>query len=228
MPGLLKEAKNSYKNLKPGWQIQLEQQISSYRRRLAFVDLILKCKEQGAYTKHQRNSEQKLKRWCRKTSVENLNRVQTTLKEKFAASTQKLRRRKIVREREIINRKFLVNPKAVYRKFKADKGIDIMNPPSNEEIGSFWKNIWGTEQQYNKNTDWLLKLEKEYCKGIQPKTSELTIDILHKIFTKAANNKAPGREFFKPMHGYPNINTHIFLEYLNIFKRRMKLRCLYG
>ena len=86
--GLLKEATNSYKNLKPGWQIQLEQQIISYRRRLAFMDLILKCKEQGAYTKHQRNIEQKLKRWYRKTSVENLNRVQTTLKEKLVASTE--------------------------------------------------------------------------------------------------------------------------------------------
>ena len=102
--GRLKKAKNSYKNLKPGWQIQLEQQISSYRRRPAFVDLILKCKEQGEYTKHRRNIEQKLKRWYRKTSVENLNRVRTTLKEKLAASTEKLRGRKIVREREIINR----------------------------------------------------------------------------------------------------------------------------
>ena len=111
------------------------------------MNLILKCKEQGAYTKHQRNTEQKLKRWYKKTSVENLNRVRTALKEKLAASTEKLRR-KIVKERDIINREFLMNPKAVYRKFKTDKGIDIMNPPSNEEIGLFWKNIWGTEQQY--------------------------------------------------------------------------------
>ena len=136
--------------------MQLEQEISSYRRRLAFVDLILKCKEQGAYKKHQRNIQQKRKKWYRKTSVENVNRVRTTLKEKLATSTEKLRRRKIVREREIINRKFFMNPKAVYRKFKADKDIDIMNPPSNEEIGSFWKNIWGTGQQYNKNE---MKLE---------------------------------------------------------------------
>ena len=148
------------------------------------MDLILKCKGQGAYTKHQCNIEQKLTRWYRKTSVENLNTVRTTLKGKFSGSTEKLRRRKIVREKEITNRKVLMNPKAAYRKFKADKDIDIMNPPSNEEIGSFWKNIWGTEQQYNKNADWLPKLKKEYCKDIQPKTYELTIDILHKIFAK--------------------------------------------
>ena len=50
------------------------------------------------------------------------------------------------------------------------------------------------EQNNNIYADWLPKLEKEYCKGVQPKTYELTIDILHKIFSKAANSKAPGRD----------------------------------
>ena len=181
-----------------------------------FVDLILECKEQRAYTKHQRNIEQKLKRCYRKTSVENLNRVRTTLKEKLAASTEKLRRRKIVREREIINRKFLIDPKAVYGKFKADKDIDMTNPPNKVEIGSFWKNIWGTEQQYNKNADW--PIEKEYCKSVQPKTYKLTIDILNKIFSKAANNKAPGRDRIVMNWLKKLQSTHIFLEYPNIFK----------
>ena len=105
-------------------------------------------------------------------------------KEKLAASTEKLRRRKIVREGEIISSKFLMNPKAVYRKLKAEKDIDIW-------IGSFWKNIWGTEQLYNKNADWLQKLKKEYCKSVQPKNYELSKDILNKTLSKAANNKAP-------------------------------------
>ena len=107
-----------------------------------------------------------------------------------------------------------MNPKAVYRKFKADKDIDIMNPPSNEEIGSFWKNNWRTEQRYNKNAYWLPKLEKEYCKDVQPKTYELTIDILHKIFSKAANNKAKGRDRIV-MHWLKKLtSTHTY--FLNI------------
>ena len=59
--------------------------------------------------------------------MENLTHVRTVLKEKLGATAEKLRRRKVVREREIINK---MNPKAVYRKFKADKDIEIVNPPS--------------------------------------------------------------------------------------------------
>ena len=107
-----------------------------------------------------------------------------------------------------------MNPKAAYRKFKATKDIDITNPPSNGEIGSFWKNIWGKEQQYNKNAHWLPKLEKEYCKGVQPKNYELTIDILNKIFSKAANNKVPGRDRIVMNWLKKLISTHTY--FLNI------------
>ena len=95
---MLKEIKNAHAKVKPGWQIQLEQQTSSYRRRLAFVDLILKCKKEGKYTKHQRNIERKLKRWYKKTTTRNLTQVRTVLKEKLGATAEKRRRRKVVRE----------------------------------------------------------------------------------------------------------------------------------
>ena len=192
--GVLKEVKNAHAKVKLGWQIQLEQQTSSYRRRLAFVDLILKCKKEGKYTKHQRNIEQKLKRWYKKTTVENLTHVRTELKEKLGATAEKLRRRKVVREREIINKKFLMNPKAVYRKFKADKDIEIVNPPSREDVQTFWNNIWRTEKQFNQEADWLPGLEKEYCMNVQPQKYEITMEILSKIFNNAANNKALGRD----------------------------------
>ena len=114
--GLLKEIKNANRHVKPGWQIQLEQQISSYRRRQAFVDLILNCKKEGKYTKHQCNIEHKLKKWYARTSVENLIRIRTELKQKLAVAAEKLRRKKIVKERDMINQKFSMNPKAVYWK----------------------------------------------------------------------------------------------------------------
>ena len=77
--------------------------------------------------------------------MENLTHERTVLKEKLGATAEKLGRRKVVREREIINKKFLMNPKAVYRKFKADKDIEIVNPPSKEDVQTFWNNIWGKE-----------------------------------------------------------------------------------
>ena len=135
--GVLKEVNNAHVKVKTGSQIQLEQQTSSYCRKLAFVDLILKCKKEGKYTKHWRNIEQKVKRWYKKTAMENLTHVRTVLKEKLGATAEKLRRKNVVREREIMNKKFLMHPKAVYRRFKMDKDIEIVNPPSKEDVQTF-------------------------------------------------------------------------------------------
>ena len=42
--GKLKDTKNvSQHTRKPGWQIQLEQRIEAIRRRIAYIDIILKC-----------------------------------------------------------------------------------------------------------------------------------------------------------------------------------------
>ena len=45
--GKLREIKNMTKQQNiPRWRIQLEQHIDSLRRRLSFIDIILKCKEE--------------------------------------------------------------------------------------------------------------------------------------------------------------------------------------
>ena len=67
-----------------------------------------------------------------------------------------------------------------------------MNPPSKEDVQTFWNNIWGKEKQFNQEADWLPGLEKEYCMNVQPQKYEMTMEILGKIFNNAASNKAPG------------------------------------
>ena len=69
-----------------------------------------------------------------------------------------------------------------------------MNPPSKEDVQTFWNNIWGKEKQFNQEADWLPGLEKEYCMNVKPQKYEMTLEILSKIFNNAANNKAPGRD----------------------------------
>ena len=122
------------------------------------------------------------------------NPRKNSTEEKLGATAEKLRRRKVVREREIINKKFLMNPKAVYRKFKVDKDIEIVNPPSKEDVQTFWNNIWRKEKQFNQEADWLPGLEKEYCMNVQPQKYEMTMEILSKIFNNVAINKAPGSD----------------------------------
>ena len=90
--------------------------------------------------KHQCNIEQKLKRWYKKTTMENLTHVRTVL----------------------------------------DKDIKIVNPPSKEDVQTFWNNIWGKEKQFNQEADWLPGLEKEYCMNVQPQKYEMAMEILSK------------------------------------------------
>ena len=67
--GKLKENKYFEKqNTKPGWKIQLEQKIEAIRKRIAYIDVRLKCKNEETYTKHQRKIKERLKKWYRRTS----------------------------------------------------------------------------------------------------------------------------------------------------------------
>ena len=122
--GKLKENRSfDQRNNKPEWQVQLEQKIEAIRKRLAFIDVILKCKQEGKFTKHQQTIEQKLKKWYRKITRENLENIRAELKHELRACTSKLKKRRTVKQRDRINKQFSLNPKNVYRKFKTDENI---------------------------------------------------------------------------------------------------------
>ena len=193
--GKLKENRSfDQRNNKPGCQVQLEQKIEAIRKRLAFIDVILKCKQEGKFTKHQRTIEQKLKKWYRKITRENLESIRAELKHELRTCTSKLKKRRTVEQRDRINKQFSLNPKNVYRKFKMDENIEIKENPTRESIKSYWEGIWGTDKEYNTQAEWLSLLEKEYCKSTQQKTYKVTLEILLEILKRAANNKAPGRD----------------------------------
>ena len=110
--GKLREIKNMTKQQNiPKWRIQLEQRIDSLMRRLPFIDIILRCKEEQKYSAHQRRIECKLRKWYRRTTKENLARIRTLLKQDLASACEKLRRRKVKHEW------------SVYRKFEAEEEI---------------------------------------------------------------------------------------------------------
>ena len=218
--GKLREIKNMTKQQnKPGWRIQLEQRIDSLRRRLSFIDIIPKCKEEQKYTAHQRKIEYKLRKWYGRTTKENLTRIRTLLKQDLASACEKLRRRKVVNERQRINQLFSNNFKSVYRKFKAEEEINIKKTPSAEQVNSFWKDVWGKETPFNSQADWLKKLEVEYCKHVEPKEYTLTMEIFKKTLARMPNNKAPEADLIITLWIKRLSATHSYL--LRILKEVM-------
>ena len=69
------------------------------------------------------------------------------------AKTQS-KNKKAINERETINRQFSTNPKAVYRKFKAEVNTKVVNMPTKDEIGKFWGGIWNNRKQYKSDAKW--------------------------------------------------------------------------
>ena len=125
--------------------------------------------QEGKFTKHQRTIEQKLKKWYRKITCENLESIRAELKHELRTCTSKLKKRRTVEQRDCINIELSLNPKNVYRKFKMDENIEIK-----ENEG-----IWGTNKEYNTQAEWLPLLDKEHCKNAQQKTNgNLTLEQL--------------------------------------------------
>ena len=159
-----------YKKPKPGWQTQAENRINSLRKKLSYIDVVEKCKQTNTYTNHQQKIKQKLKKWYGNIKQDNLDARKTTLKLELKSETEKLRRRKEVEERKMVNYQFTYNPKQVYREFKGETKIRITNPTSEAEIKDCWSNIWSRKKVYNVNAPWLEVLEQEYCTNVTQKT----------------------------------------------------------
>ena len=155
--GKLKENKYFEKqNTKPGWEIQLKQKIEAIRKRIIYIDVILKCKNEETYTKHQRKIKERLKKWYWRTSWENLESIRRELKHELTIYTSKLKKRRTVERRDHINKEFSLNPKNVYRKFKWMKTLKLrthqagrMSRHFGKEYGEIKKDITLTQNGYH-------------------------------------------------------------------------------
>ena len=116
------------------------------------------------------------------------------MKQQLKSECERLRKRKEIEQRKRINYQFKVNAEAVYRKFKGEGKINIVNGPDKVKVEEFWGNIWGKPKSYNKDAEWLTPLREEYCKDVISKSYDVDIDRLKSILQKMQNNKAPGRD----------------------------------
>ena len=156
--GLLRRIVRKRKE-KQGWLIQAESRVEAIRRHLSGIDVVLKCKEKNHFTNKQKKIEKQVRKRFGKATKENLLTKQMELKQDLKCVTEKMRRRKLIDERRMINRRFSSNPKSVYRNFRKKTNIEVQDPPSKANLTQFWGGIWGTDDTHNVNANWL-----EFCK----------------------------------------------------------------
>ena len=134
---------------------------------------------------------------------------------KATSSKVSYHRKKIQR----INRLFAKNPTLVYHNFRGG-AVEIKKTPSMDEVGKFWKDIWGKKVNFNEKPIWLSTLESEYCKNIKPKSCQITNTVLDAVISKIQNNKATGIDritgfWYKPLHSYRHELALLFNKVFN-------------
>ena len=171
-------------------------------------------------TKHQLTIKNKLKRWYGNTKRETLGSKLALLKHELKVSTEHLRHRKKLAERNSINQTFQQNQKQVFRNWKGEQVI-AKEIPTKEEITTFWSGIWSERKTYNENAPWLNTLEKEYCKNTTTKNYEFSEEVLDKILNKMKNNGAPGNDLIRCFWIKKLTSTHSALvnEFRKIYER---------
>ena len=191
---------------KPSWLIHLEERITSLRRKISQVTVVLNCKNSGQFTRHQQQLKEKVKKWFGNGKVRTLEYKLCVLKQDLKALSEKLKYKKVQNARKSMNRLFHANPKAVYREWRGDC-INVRRTPSKEEIEMFWKSTWDQKSNYKECRQWLGELESNYCKNAKQKEYRFTEDALHQALNKLQNNKSPGPDlivgyWFKNLHFY--------------------------
>ena len=130
------------------------------RKKIGQFTTLINCKTTGNFTSHQKEINKKFdKKKYGNTRLTTLNFNLTLRKQELKATSTKLKWHKKKYERQVINNKFNTIPKSVKHDFKGNS-ITLTNLPARYEVEDFWKGIWATETNLNKNAEWLKELEK--------------------------------------------------------------------
>ena len=193
---------------KPSWLKHIEEKICNLQRKVAHIELIIKCRiDNVTMSGKQKNIERRLRSWFGNTKHTTLTSKLSLLKHDLRVAAQQQKNRLKIDERNRINKTFAYSQKSIFRDWKSKK-VNVDTPPPEKDITSFWGNIWSIEKTYNENASWMEKLRKTYCVEVKEKNYEINSDTLQKVLNNMKNDKAPGRDHIKCFWIKKLISTH--------------------
>ena len=89
-------------------------QDTGYQGKLSYTTILIECNMKQQFTKHQRNIKYSMDKQYGKVSMHKFQQIQLHLKQELRIESQKLKNRKVIRERRNINRTFKTSPKKMY------------------------------------------------------------------------------------------------------------------
>ena len=160
---------------------------------IAHIKVVIKCKKECQFTKHQKALLQMLKKKFCNSKMSTPETKLSLLKQELKSKADNLRHQKCLIEHKRINKQFSHHAKKVYRKMKDDK-IEIEKVPTKENVEQFWKSIWQDNSIFNEKAEWLKVLEDTYCKNVVDAEYKIDKVTLEKLIKKIQISKAPGQD----------------------------------
>ena len=170
----------------PPWKRRIQRIIEEKRRDISLLKEIGNPKS----TMSQRKSKQVIAKYCIKNDQDVLKKTEE-LKQQMQAKAQRIRRYDKRSQQFRQNKLFMSDPRKFYREV-GNKNILIEKPPTKQEISSFWKNLWESKKNHNKDSQWI----KEYLNKNDGLVQHMWHGINSKEFEKSIKNlqnwKSPG------------------------------------
>lgn len=180
--------RNGNQKRKQDWQHNINLRINEIRADISKIDQMSSANPSPKIKRNNNSMKNKYNirdEQCRIRTLE-------TLKQRLMALNNRLRRF-IRRENQYHhNNTFQNNPGKFYDEIRNDK-INIDEPPTENDINSFWKPIFNNEQHYNKDTYWLNDYKNAVGEKIQEaEYQEVTKEEVKSATSKFQNWKSPG------------------------------------
>ena len=93
------------------------------------------------------------------TNAREVAQLTETLKQKVQAKAQRIRRYEKRETQYSQNKMFKEDTKKFYRNLGM-KNIGAREPPSMAEAETYWKSLWGEEEQHNERAEWIRREQK--------------------------------------------------------------------
>lgn len=175
------------KQTTPPWQKRLESKVADMRKELSTIVNFKNRNTSHGPLRVPERVAQTLRAYTAEGEDPNFDNVVEQLKQRIAATSQRLRRYKKRTAQFRQNRNFKTNAKGFYRNIKEEK-TEAGAIPSRENIDAYWRNIYETPVRHNEDAAWIRSFKSNYQMEWTPvEDAEVT-----KVIKNLANWKAPG------------------------------------
>lgn len=168
------------------WEFGIKRRIDHLR---ADISRISQMRDPNPSTKMKKNNNA-MKQKYNITNEENREVRLETLKQRLLALNNRLSRYRKRQKQFRQNNDFIEKPSKLFDELRGNR-TEINDPPSKENVEEFWKPIYETRKNYNRDAVWLQQY-KDSINVVQTEYNTVTSDEVATATSKFANWKSPG------------------------------------